>query len=237
MAVSFTPSMFRSLRSARAAMAGFAFVFAGWLAPSVAQATEPLSVERQFLAERISFGANVLIDRKSGQVLVDPIPYQNNRRLEGDEFYRVIGRGDLVQAYRSRMTTRIALILGGVAGVLAGVALTYWSLAAPCRLYDVAARQCLTETGPPLWLGGSLAGAGLLAGLVGLFLGPHPVDGRGMVGLAEEYNLKLRERLEKESQTTPPEPVQAVPQALLQRLRLDVALTPGFVAVTAALAF
>ncbi len=134
------------------------------------------------------------------------VPYEGKYKkpLEGEAFYRKIGRDDLVAKYASRSATKLTFkIVGGVAAV-GGLTFAIASLAAEqedCPLGPEFSacwgRRSAAEarTATKFWVGAgvSMVGVGLL--MWGAFLNPHPIDASEARELADGHNKRLRQEL------------------------------------------
>jgi hypothetical protein len=114
-------------------------------------------------------------------------PYRGElrTRLEPVEFYKLIGRGDLVEEYRRRRQLMLGLTWGGTALALGSAVLGVASL---------------DDSGAISRLGAAAVvglGAGLSAIAIGRWLHhrPQPIDENEAKSLAEQYNARLRRRL------------------------------------------
>jgi hypothetical protein len=139
-----------------------------------------------------------------GTLLSFTTPYQGKYRrpLPDDEFYRVIGRDDLVAAYQSNRSKRTAIIAAGVAigvGVPLIAYLTRSQKSCP-PLGDPGWWDCTDSNSSADLRAGMISVAGLATGLVVAWIGVasvqlHPVDGAEGRRLGDEYNKKLKARL------------------------------------------
>jgi hypothetical protein len=137
---------------------------------------------------------------------------KQHARLEGDAFYRLIGRDDLATQYRSNEATRTGFI---VAGVAIAVALPLLAFASRSQkdcgsgpsVFDPnfqsasdAWFKCTQDndsaTSQAMVLGGIGGALGVGIAVLGAnFVHLHPVDASEARRLGEEYNKKLKARL------------------------------------------
>jgi len=136
-------------------------------------------------------------------------PYQGKYKkpLAGVDFYRALGRTDLVQQYEEREALRTGLMVGGglvfLAGLITATALAS-SQATQCTpitpgSFSLPSCQSPAPVDPAFgWLavGGVVAGGGVF--LAGAGIDPDPVGTVGKRQLAETYNRDLWDRLSSE---------------------------------------
>lgn len=161
-------------------------------------------------------------------------PYQGKykRPLVGVDFYRAVGRSDLVKQYEDRAALRTGLLLGGgltfLAGLIAATVMAS-SQTTTCTAItpgSFAIPTCTTPTAvePALgWLavGGIVAGGVVL--IAGAGIDPDPVGDVGKRQLAETYNRDLWQRLTTEPHADAVD-VHVVPQILKDGAGLGVAV-------------
>jgi hypothetical protein len=139
-----------------------------------------------------------------GTILSWSTAYQGKYRrpLEGDEFYRIIGRDDLVTAYGANRTKRIGITVAGVAIVVAVPAIAFLTRSQrTCPSFPAAgwfecrsANQDADFRAAMISVGGAVVGTSVVIyGLAAVKL--HPVDGAEARRLGDEYNQKLKGRL------------------------------------------
>jgi hypothetical protein len=165
--------------------------------PSPAEADDDRTVrsaaELRFRREAIGFGAEVsvyLYSTPSRFVAGAsrrwfPVQGELQTRLEPVEFYRLIGRTDLVDAYRRRRWMMLGLYWGGTALAVGSAVIGVASLddsGAISRLQSAAIVG---------------VGAGLAAIAAGRWLqsSPQPIGENEAKSLAERYNARLRRQL------------------------------------------
>jgi hypothetical protein len=136
-------------------------------------------------------------------------PYQGKykRPLEGVDFYRAIGRTDLVKRYEDRAALKTGLMVGGGLALLAGVITA--SVAAASQIptcpsitpgsFQIPTCSTPTPIDPAV---GAIAVGGIVAGgivfIAGAGVDPDPVGTVGKRQLAETYNRELWQRLSSE---------------------------------------
>ncbi len=129
--------------------------------------------------------------------------------LRSEEFYRRIGRPDLVEARDHRRVAAIGTLVGGLA--IAGVGVYYASqaMASPslqtcdatssyatfsaCVMSNQSATQATrrqTESAAPIAIGASLAGALVLGVSTYFFMNPEPISEIEAERLAADYNRR-----------------------------------------------
>jgi len=161
-------------------------------------------------------------------------PYQGKykRPLEGVDFYRALGRQDLVKQYEDRSALKTGLLLGGGLTALAGLiaatvmASSQISTCTPSPPGSFALPTCTTPApvDPAL---GWLAVGGIVAGgvvtIVGAGINPDPVGDVGKRQLAESYNRELWQRLTTDPQADAVD-VHVTPQLLKDGAGVSVAV-------------
>jgi len=149
---------------------------------------------RSYESKYIGFNGLILIGAQ-GQMAGFSFPYQGRDQtsLEMQDFYNIVGRADLGDSYHTRLITRRSLIWGGWGAVVVGTVL------ALLPLKDLGKTDSEGNDVDPdftlMYVGAGVAGVGFLAGMIGTFIDPNPVDSKQVVGLAKAYNRKLREDL------------------------------------------
>ena len=136
-------------------------------------------------------------------------PYQGKYKkpLVGADFYRAVGRADLVKQYEDRAALKTGLLVGGGLVFLAGVitaTVIASSQTTTCTPITPGSFTLPTCTGPtPVdpaigWLavGGIVAGGGVM--IAGAGIDPDPVGSVGKRELAEAYNRDLWQKLSSE---------------------------------------
>lgn len=175
------------------------------VSPGVAQAVLQVAGNTQAQEEYdrsfVSFD-EVRAVTHGGQLVTRTTPRQGKymRPLEGDEFYRVIGRDDLVRQYRANVEKRNVY---RVIGVAVAVVVPVVALAAkdtePCSWSDpnwfdceksknrAEARAVLTAVAG--------VGAGIGIGVLGNLVKLDPIDAVEARRLGDEHNQELKRRL------------------------------------------
>jgi hypothetical protein len=136
-------------------------------------------------------------------------PYQGKykRPLAGVDFYRVLGRTDLVKQYEDRAALKTGLLVGGALAMVAGtiaatvIASSQTTTCSPVSPGSFALPTC-TGPGPVDPVMGVLAVGGVVGGGIAIVSGatidPDPMDTVGKRQLAEAYNRELWQRLTAE---------------------------------------
>jgi len=196
------------------------------------------TAEEQFEEQFIGFDdvpVVIVHDGLAASAVVMSAPYEGTARrpLVGVEFYRKLGRLDLVEAYESRQRLKTGLLFGGavslVASLAVGIATAAETVHGPdcgqATLANASAFMSCVQNAPPPSVNGwsvgvsvglSLVGATLLG--VGSAMDPNPVSPTEARRLAEQYNEALLQRL------NPPPPAPFGPES---RLRLEPRVFPG----------
>jgi hypothetical protein len=177
----------------------------------------------------IGFEQWVGINRYGAVVSTWSTPYQGkyHRELSNAEFYEIVERPDLAEKYRAKNRVRLGLGLGlGLGGVVAGATMvgvgTAMALGSSsgggCRVYGIPTTinpypGCLEYAptsggiGVGLLISGSvLSLAGIVGGMVAMFMNPHPVKPHEALALADSYNKKLRKKANGELEEEKPSP-------------------------------
>ncbi len=137
------------------------------------------------------------------QVASWSIPYQGKLKkpLEGDEFYKTIGRQDLAEEYNNRKVLRWTLMVGGIGLEMAGLIVGLTSIgnkSDECESYDYSnPNKCsyYKSDYTQLWIGMGVMGAGIVSFFIGMFTPAHPISAYEGRQLADQYNKKLKQRL------------------------------------------
>ncbi len=136
-------------------------------------------------------------------------PYQGKykRPLAGVDFYRAIGRADLVKQYEDRAALKTGLMVGGGLAVVAGLitaSVVASSQVTTCPSltpgsFDIPTCSASTSIDPAFgWLAlGSIVTGGIVF-ITGASVDPDPVGTVGKRQLAETYNRELWQRLSTE---------------------------------------
>jgi len=145
---------------------------------------EPATQARErYALEYVGFeGATIVFGGNSREWTAYQGKY--HRPLEGADFYRAVGRDDLLGRYRSRQALRVTLVLGGIGVSLAGLAV-------------FGARHSATI---PLAL---VFGGGVLSS-IGWYMSSDPVDGPEAREAADLHNKALKRRLGLEAPRATP---------------------------------
>jgi hypothetical protein len=117
--------------------------------------------------------------------------------LEGADLYDYLGRADLAHSYRARRATRLGLLLGGFLVAAGGAAIfaVGFASAGPCTTIDSNTGKCTAnQSGNPtlMAVGGSLAGVGIVTGLVGALIDPWPASRGETMQMIDQFNQGLR---------------------------------------------
>ncbi|HWO19257.1 MAG TPA: hypothetical protein VNO30_10790 [Kofleriaceae bacterium] len=165
------------------------------------------AAEYRFRQEAITFGDDVEVRSNGKYTSVSRrwVAYQGDirRRLDGEEFYKVISRPDLAQQYQSRRAGGVtAMVVGGLVGTGGSIFMLSKGLPdlefcfgmpneAQCER-DQEARERAAHRN--LVIGTVAMGAGWLAFYIGLhyFRNPHPISEADAQTLGAQYNAELR---------------------------------------------
>lgn len=160
-------------------------------------------------------------------------PYQGKykRPLVGVDFYRAVGRSDLVKQYEDRAALKTGLMVGGGLAFLAGVitanvlASNLTTTCPPIPPGSFTIPSCTASTPDPAlaWIavGGILAGGVVF--ITGAGIDPDPVGTVGKRQLAEAYNGELWQRLTTEPHADGVD-VHVVPQLVKDGAGVSVAV-------------
>ncbi len=158
----------------------------------------------EYLEKYFSVGDELIVtvSNRFSQVDTSFQVYQGRyrKKVDEDEFFKQVGRADLVQSYQNRRTLKWGLLGGGIAVAVVGTAI---GLSQQCHIdnpSDPRFDSCVRDTGPITTIIASITLGTLLGG--GSFLvNTHPVEADEVRRLADEYNVTLRRKL-----GSPPEP-------------------------------
>ncbi len=134
------------------------------------------------------------------------IPYQGKYKkpLDGAAFYEAIERPDLASSYRTRQAVRLSLFGVGYAAII-GAPIYTLLLADSCDGIDP---DC--DDSKRWVVGGAMFGGGLVLAITAGLIAPHPIAATEARQLADEHNMRLKERLGLASQEKPKaQPIQA----------------------------
>lgn len=149
-------------------------------------------------------------DGKGVQTTISSLPYIGDRRLEAPEFYKIVGRTDLVEAYEARRNGGLAASIVGVGVALGGGLIAFTKGTADsefgtCNIQSPGYAQCLAAEDArndqaardaKKWVFVSIGvmAAGTVISLVGLYYyrHPNPIGDREAHDLADQHNAKLR---------------------------------------------
>jgi hypothetical protein len=140
-----------------------------------------------------------------------------DQELEPEQFYALVGRPDLGEAYASRRTIRIAGYVTGGLVMVAGTVLAL-SLRKDCPIDqgEPTFSMCFDDNRQSFYAAfGVSFGVGMTGILIGLWysLHPHPISENEAKSLADVYNQQLRREL-------------GLPVVAREPLLRDVKLTP-----------
>ncbi len=190
----------------------------------------------QYEQRHIGFDELVAVSMRTGMVMTQwTVPYEGKYKkpLEGDAFYKKVGREDLVTAYQEKMSTKTAIGVLGGAAIVGGGILAIANLSGPredCDVFSNDFSGCMERNRQRLneRMTTSLVGMGVAAGGVGLltaaiYINPHPVTPSEARALADGYNEKLKVELGLSDEGAPAQkPAHPVIQA-----RITPAVGPG----------
>lgn len=154
-----------------------------WSARAYAQDLER-DAQRAYDRQAIDFAARLRLT-PDGELVPAPGPWlavQDGEHLAPLDFYREIGRPDLIEAFERRRTIRRAALAVGFGALLAS---TVWANAQDAPK-DLTGPLIVATAGAASW------------GVWGyLWARPQPIDEREAKALAQAYNHDLRRRLER----------------------------------------
>ena len=174
------------------------------MCPSVR--TTPSVTHRSFGASS-PVAANLIFNSGVGTQQAGTAQGKYKKPLVGADFYRAVGRADLVKQYEDRAALKTGLLVGGGLVFLAGVitatviASSQTTTCTPNTPGSFTLPTCTgaTPVDPAIgWLavGGIVAGGGVM--IAGAGIDPDPVGSVGKRELAEAYNRDLWQKLSSE---------------------------------------
>jgi hypothetical protein len=194
----------------------------------------------QYEQQYIGFDELVAVNMNSGTVVAQrTVPYEGKfkKPLQGDTFYKKVGREDLVRAYQDKMGVKTAVaIVGGAAavggGILSVVSLNgLFARGEDCDFFSYDYNACKArneqrQDASTAWFlaGLGISTVGLSTAVVALAINPHPVTPSEARELADGYNKKLKSDLglsEDGQPVAPPERPAAI------QARLSPVFRPG----------
>lgn len=151
--------------------------------------------EARYREEALSFREQVTILQRQNKILLVGkrlMVYQgeSTQPIEGEELFELLGRDDLVEALGRRRRYAFVAVLGGTAGVIAGL--------------TIFSRGLRTDSRALLATGGILVGAGgaALGGGVALAIA-NPVSNDELEALVHQYNHELRKQYKLATRIAP----------------------------------
>lgn len=130
----------------------------------------------------------VAVNARTGETVsrwTNPFKGKYRVPLKGAAFYEEIGRPELAESYRSKDTRRLMVAGGGLLLSLVGTGVA------------ISANSSDSESGAltkgAVGLGALFGGVAMM--IVGMRLDPNPVSAVEMRQLADEHNIKLRQKL------------------------------------------
>ncbi|MCP3138186.1 hypothetical protein [Pyxidicoccus xibeiensis] len=189
--------------------------------PAQARPVPPPDAREQYEQRAIGFDdyltvrVSTAVPWASAEVSRWSLPYEGKYKkpLEGDAFYRKVGREDLVEAYAGRMRMKTVLGVIGGAAMLGGGFVAYQGFTGNeenCQAGTPGFRECFDREMEQadrkfvtvlIGTGIFSAGAGLIVGAVRLT--PHPVTPHEARQLADVYNKQLQADLGLSEQPAP----------------------------------
>lgn len=139
--------------------------------------------EYEYRQEALSFGERLPLVTAWGSLRV-AYRGEMGRRLHGREFFKLVGRADLAEAYSRRRTIGWAFVAGGIVAIASGISALSASSSSP------EGEDTNRE------LGWGLTGIGFVAAIVGTWIVQHPspVSDAKIYNLAAKYNARLRSK-------------------------------------------
>lgn len=171
------------------------------------------AAEYRYRQEALTFGDEVQVssDGKSTSVSRRWVAFQGDirRRLDGEEFYKVIDRPDLAQQYETRRSGGIAALVGGSAAMLGGLIYMLSKTGIDCDIGAPDFDQCLDdhdrELNQAFLIGGAISAAGGIALLIGTYYvrNPHPISEGEAQTLGQQHNTELRRKYNLSTEASP----------------------------------
>jgi hypothetical protein len=143
-----------------------------------------------------------VVSLQSGSILKQfavPLQGKSGRPVDGQAFYRLVGRRDLAEKYGDRSDAKLGLTIAGVALAVGGTAVGIYglsNLSANCTNPPGLVPTCSGPDATPLIAGGGLIAVGGVLAAIGFAMDPNPVDLPQRRDLADNYNKSLREKLD-----------------------------------------
>ncbi|QRK12544.1 hypothetical protein JQX13_22465 [Archangium violaceum] len=177
--------------------------------------TDPVE---QYEQQYIGFDEFVALNGQTGTVVAQTsLPYEGKfkRPLQGDAFYKKVGREDLVQAYQGKIALKTVIGIAGGAALVGGAIFGINGLNAgeeDCAGYDdyAGSSACFDrnwarqdEQRAKFLTGLGISTAGIVALAAAILINPHPVTASEARELADGYNKKLKTNLGLSEDGTP----------------------------------
>jgi hypothetical protein len=160
----------------------------------------PADAAERYEREYIGFEELVAVGTQTGVVVSRySVPFEGKYRkpLEGNAFYRKLGRQDLADAYSGKMGLKWGLGIAGIGAAVGGVAFGLTGGLGSCGI-DSSWDQfeaCRSSAMSKFYLGAGVAIAGAGLTTLAFLLNPHPVTPSEARELADGYNEQLRSDL------------------------------------------
>lgn len=185
------------------ASAGVGVVAGRAVASAVDGSTESAQeANEEYDRNYVHFEENVVASVSGSTVLLgrslSPVRGKYNRPLEGDAFYRHLGRDDLAAQYQANATKRKVMIGTGIGLFVGGAAMMGSS-----AFFLVGDNRNPTAAWTLLGVGGATLVGGSWVWTAGAKRSLHPISASEARELADEYNRELEERLKLSERADP----------------------------------
>jgi caspase domain-containing protein len=117
------------------------------------------------------------------------------KKVEEDDFFKMVDRDDLAKSYESRRAGRVGLMVLGGAVMVGTLAYGFSQFGCDVPVDDPRFKsECVDKTSPILAMTIGIVGGGALV-TAGFFVNTHPAEPHDMRRLADEYNQALIRKL------------------------------------------